>query len=312
MPLLPVVRTPEEHRRSPRDEATYRPAVEEILRAHGLPAEGVRKFADGSTIVFSAGGVVVKFFEPIFPGEADAEAAVLRAVSRRLGVPTPGVIATGAMEGWRYVVMERLAGVQLASVWETLDVEERAALCGEVGAAVARLHEVAADALPLVVPDWEPFLAAQREGAVERQRSTGLGEPWLSQVAPFLASIDLPARPTVLLHTEVMREHVMVARDGGGWRVSGIFDFEPAMRGDPEYELGSIGIFLCGGDAALFGATLRGYGWLGDVGTPAFRRRLMAYTLLHRYSRLSWYLDVVPPRRATTLEALADEWFSVS
>ncbi len=38
------------------------------------------------------------------------------------------------------------------------------------------------------------------------------------------------------------------------------------------------------------------------------QRLLMAYTLLHVYSNLPWYLRELKPA-ARTLEALAEEWF---
>lgn len=308
-PLLPVIRTREEHRASPRDEATYRPAVAEICRRHGLPADRLAKFPGGSTIVFAVGDShVVKLFEPIFPSEAATESAVLRAVDGRLGVPTPGVAAVGEMEGWTYVVMTRLDGVALADVWEEMGAAERGEIIRQVGAATMRLHAISPDGLPLQEPGWDGFLRRQAAGCVERQRTYELGEPWLSQVADFLTSVDLSHGPLVLMHTEIMREHVLVRRTDGGWEVSGIFDFEPAMAGVPEYEMASIGVFLCQGDAALLAAFRRGYGPLPSAG-ETLARRAMAYTLLHRYSRLSWYLDVVPPRAATTFEELAAEWF---
>lgn len=311
MPLLPIIRTPEEHRASPRDEATYLPAVREICRRNGLPAERCAKYAGGSTIVFAIGADhVVKLFEPIFPGEAATERAVLERVEGRLAVPTPRVVAAGEMEGWSYVVMSQLAGRSLREAWDEIATAERAEICRRVGEAVARLHALPAETLPIPGPGWEEFLARQAEGCVERQRKYGLAEGWLEQVPGYLASVLLPPRRPVLLHTEVMRDHVLVQRGAAGWEVTGIFDFEPAMRGDPEYELASVGIFLAGGDPALFGAFLRGYGLPAEALDAELRRRVLAYTLLHRYSRMSWYLDVVPPRAAATLDELAAEWFA--
>jgi hypothetical protein len=39
----------------------------------------------------------------------------------------------------------------------------------------------------------------------------------------------------VLLHTEVMRQHVLTAEGPeGAWRLSGPINFEPAIRGERE------------------------------------------------------------------------------
>ena len=309
-PLLPSIRTPEEFSRSPRDEATYRPAVAAICHRHGLPAVRLAKYAGGSTIVFSVDHrYVVKLFEPLFAGAAGTERAVLAHVHGRLGVPTPGIVAAGELERWSYVVMDRLPGESLGDAWPELSAGDRATVCEAMGRAVGRLHALPTESLGLPGPAWPDFLRRQAAKCVERQRAHGLAEHWLEQIPGFLASVELPREEPVLLHTEVMRDHTLVRRNASGWEVSGVFDFEPAMLGAREYEFASVGIFLTGGDPALFRAFLRGYGYGDADPDPDFPRRVMAYALLHRYSILTWYLDTVPPRSAASLDALAGEWF---
>ncbi len=42
------------------------------------------------------------------------------------------------------------------------------------------------------------------------------------------------------------------------------------------------------------------------------QRRVLAYALLHRYSNLRWYLELVRPGEGiTTLDALAARWWAV-
>jgi hygromycin-B 7''-O-kinase len=78
--------------------------------------------------------------------------------------------------------------------------------------------------------------------------------------------------------------------------------------GEPEYDLASIGIFFASGDPGVLGAVLDGWGRPRDDGLAL---RVMTWALLHRYSRLSWYLDLVPPRPGVrTLEDLASQWFA--
>jgi hygromycin-B 7''-O-kinase len=309
--LLPPVHTRDDLLRSPRDEATYLPAVREVCRRHQLPAERLTRYAGGSTIVFAVGeAYVVKLFEPIFAEAAATEHAALMHVHGKLGVPTPGVVAVGTLEGWHYVVMDQLPGRSLSEAWDTIPGPERERLCARLGAAVGRLHALPTRGLSLPGPDWSVFLRQQRESCVERQRAHGLAEEWLSQVPGYLAGVELPLVRRVLLHTEVMREHVVARRGPEGWEPSGLFDFEPAMLGAPEYELGSVGIFLARGDPAVFRAFLLGYGYPEAELTPGLQRRILAYTLLHRYSNLRWYLETVPPKSATTLPELAAQWFA--
>src|ERR1035441_5572382 len=100
--------------------------------------------------------------------------------------------------------------------------------------------------------NWAAFLVEQRATAVERQRQVRLGEAWLEQIPEFLDSVPLPGQPDLaLLHTEIMREHLVV--DPGRWTLSGVLDFEPAMIGDRGYEFASVGVFTSRGDARLLG-----------------------------------------------------------
>jgi hygromycin-B 7''-O-kinase len=46
----------------------------------------------------------------------------------------------------------------------------------------------------------------------------------------------------VLLHTEVIREHLVV--NPGTWTLSGLLDFEQAMTGDRVYEFAAAGLFV--------------------------------------------------------------------
>jgi len=150
---------------------------------------------------------------------------------------------------------------------------------------------------------------AQRASCRERQLARGLGAPWVDEVGDFLARwtpSDDGAR--VLLHTEVMREHLLVERRQGAWHISGLIDFEPAMLGAPEYELAAVGIFLTCAEPGLLRVLLDAYGAEIDDELPL---RIMAYALLHRYSNLRWYLERLPvPDDVRNLESLARRWFT--
>jgi hygromycin-B 7''-O-kinase len=42
-----------------------------------------------------------------------------------------------------------------------------------------------------------------------------------------------------------MREHLLTAKGpGGAWRLSGLIDFEPAMRGEREYDFVGVAVFV--------------------------------------------------------------------
>jgi hygromycin-B 7''-O-kinase len=305
---LPEVVTLDQFRAVARDEARLGPGVAALCERHGLGGVAVTRFADGSLPVYALGDSrVLKLYPAPFRRELDVEAPVLAAVHGRLPIPTPGVEATGERDGWGYVLMQRLRGESLAVAWPRIPVRDRERLAGELGEALAALHALRGPALDaLDPPDWDELMRAQAASCVERQRAKGATDEWLAQIPAFLAAASLPADgPRVPLHTEVMREHLLVEEDERGWRFSGLFDFEPAMRGAAEYEFASVGVFVSCGDAALLRRLLLAYGYRPADLDEACARRLLAYALLHRYSNLRWYLERLPPLSTPTLAALA-------
>lgn len=290
-------------------------AVAELGRTHGLGSVRFR-YAQGSCPVFAVGDDhVVKLFAPSGRAHFDTEVAVLRHLEGVLSVATPALRATGELpdEGWLYIAMARLPGEPLREAWPRIPAMQRVQLAVALGRALAELHAVPTAPLAAVAGDFEAFLAEQRRTCVERQARCGLEERWLAQIPDFLASVALGSPAPVLLHTEIMREHVLVCEHGGAFRLSGLIDFEPAMLGHPEYELASVGLFVSEGDAEILGAVLRGYGMPADALGPHLSQRCMAYALLHRYSKLTWYLDRMPPRAGvTTLQDLARQWWPLA
>lgn len=297
-------------------EDDLRPGVEALCRDLGADVADLARYPTGSLPVYAAGPLVLKLFPPVYADEYPVEAGVLAAVHGRLPIPTPGVHATGERDGWNYVLMDRLRGEPLDAAWPRLDPGSRDALATQLGEAMAALHALP----PPDIDDWEPadwddFVYTQRATCAARHQGLGLAPEWLARIEPFLDRVgDLPDGPPVLLHTEILRQHLLVSPAGD--RFTGLFDFEPAMRGAAEYEFVSVGVSCAEGDARFLGRALHAYGVEPDT---AFRRRMMAWTLLHYYSNMREYLDRLPPPAEPankaqpdepTLESLADRWYA--
>ncbi|MGX6607140.1 hypothetical protein ACWKSP_34200 [Micromonosporaceae bacterium Da 78-11] len=97
-----------------------------------------------------------------------------------------------------------------------------------------------------------------------------------------------------------------------GGALSGLVDFEPAIRGAAEYEFVGLAASVAEGDARFLGRALRAYGYTDEQVDATLRRRLLAWLLLHYYSNLPACLQRLPAPGAPTLEALADRWFATS
>lgn len=289
----------------------------EVLRpaagALGFDPAELTVVAEGSALVGRVGSTFIKGFAPFDRSYAETERRVLQYLTGRLSIPTPEFWAATELEGWQVIAMGAIDGAPLSTVWGRLDRDTQARLCRELGAVIAELHSLDPSALADLEPQWQPWIAEQRAGAVERQRSLGLEASWLDQIEPFLARTD-PLRSEedprrVLLHTEVMREHVFVMERAGRWELTGLLDFEPAMVGTPTYEFASVGLFVSAGDSGLFRAFCSGYGFGERSEFPRdFPLRCLRAKLLHRYAHLPWVLRRLEPK-STDLDDLASEWW---
>jgi hygromycin-B 7''-O-kinase len=312
--LFPEVSSQQDFERVARDETALGAGVASIRDALGLSGP-LARFVGGSLPVYAVGeALVLKLYPPIFADERDREAGVLRVLDERLPIPTPAVRNTGELERWAYLLMDRLHGELLSEAWPRLNERDRTKLATELGEALRVLHSIRDPALEVVAGDFGDFLEQQRRSSVARQRSHGLDRHWLEQIPEFLSENPLPpGAADCLLHTEIMREHLLVERGPAGWRFSGLFDFEPSMLGAHEYEFASVGLFFSCGEPGLLRRVLLAYGYPESDLNPALERRLLAYTLLHKYSNLPWYLRrLPPPQGATRLEQLAAYWWGLS
>lgn len=283
-----------------------RPGAEHLAGRLGLAGQALRRYPEGSFPVYAVGDrQVLKLYPTVSAEDGRTEARVLEHVHGQLPVATPEVHAEGEYEnGWRYVLMTQLPGEGLAGIWPKAPDADRDRLASDVGAALAALHALDTEPMREVLgpPDWSAFLAGQRAATVARQRERKLPERWVEQIPDFLASAQPAGEPErVLLHTEVMREHLLV--DPSRWTLSGLFDFEPAMLGDRAYEFVAVGLFVSRGDPRLLGRAMAAY---GRTFSP---RELMAHTLLHVYSNLPWYFRELPAPPEDTLDSLAETWF---
>ncbi|MEU4796774.1 aminoglycoside 3'-phosphotransferase/choline kinase family protein [Streptomyces sp. NPDC023327] len=310
--MLPEVYTDEEWDRVVPDEAIMRPGAEDLCARLGFAGAPLTRYPEGSQPVYAVGDRhVVKLFPGLDAQDAVTEARVLAHVQGRLPVPTPQVHDFGDYEnGWRYVLMSRLPGRGLATAWPDIPRADRERIVTDAAEALAALHALDPEPLADVLgpEDWDAFLAGQRAGAVDRQSAFALPAHWREQIPGFLDSVPLPVTDNgsgarrALLHTEFMRQHLTVD-PADGWRLTGLLDFEPAMIGDPAYDFVGVGLFVTRAEPGLLPRFMKAYG------TTYEPRQILAYTLLHVYSNLPWYLRELPAPPEPTLDALAETWF---
>ena len=312
MAVLPAADTREVARVVCKDEAALRPGVNQLCRLLGVNTRSLSRFARGSRPVYAAGDLVLKLFPPMSLAKCRVETGVLAALEGKLPTPTPQVRATGEHDGWGYVLMSRLTGVQLDIAWKRIPPKERYHLADHLGETIAAMHQVSPPPVENWWPDdWAAFVAAQRISYAARHRELCLPSVWADQLPGFLDDVTLAPGSPVLLHTEVRRPHLFaVQAHGGAWRLSGLVDFDHAIRGAREYEFVAVGIHMARGDSRFLRRLLTAYGYTRGQLDRDFRQRLLAWAILHRHSNLTTWLRRLPGPGRPTLPSLADRWFT--
>ena len=291
----------------------WQEAILETCARHGIPADRIRAFADGSNLIAAVDDqYVVKIFPPFHRHQWESEYRVLQVLNGRLTFPIPELIASGERtDGWFYVILSLVPGVSLEDVWANLTLSEKSVLLEQIGKMMAEVHAVPVPTqLESLEPHWTDFLARQITGCRERHRKLKLPAWFMAGLEEFVqqALPLLPFAPeSVILTGEYTPFNLLVMNTSGLWHISGMIDFGDAMIGYREYDLLGPGLFLCEGNRELLQCLLRGYGYSDVQVDQDLRRRLMLLAVLHRYSNFPVQLRIPGWReRAKSIEELEE------
>ena len=303
--MLPAANTLEEYRSINKQDASFIEASKIILQKQNIQMTQSHFASSGSLPVLIVNDAFVfKFFPPVFANESPTESLALEFLTKN-NCAAPKLLAHEDINGWKCVQMSKLAGSNLKDLWPTLGDDQRQSACKQIGKNLRKIHDLTLPETGFFKNNWNEFLTEQKKNCYERHAKIGLREDLLKQIPDFLNTVDLTWNKISFLHTEVMKDHVFFDEQ---LQFQGFIDFEPSRLGAPEYDFASVGVFLTSGDKKALRSFFEGYGILNQASTTSFKRRVMAYTLLHQYSNLKWYLEFMP--NADTLDELAEQWWA--
>jgi hygromycin-B 7''-O-kinase len=316
-PLLPILPDRAAYESLQPDVQIWLPAMQIICQRHGLPAGALARLSEGTNVIFAAGTQhIIKLYPPHWRRLCAVERLVAGHLHGKLSVTTPEIVAAGELEGWPYLVMQRLAGHSLAEVWDHLPLANQQQLVIDLGSLVAQLHALPTHGLDALEGDWPALVADRIYGCVARHREQGMPAAWLEQLPAYLAHAQPlypPSFAPAMVSGDIHQYHLLVVDAQGHWRLAGLFDFDDARIGFAEYDLAATGLFLMYGRPQLLRAFLQAYGYRDADLTDALSQRLLAYTLLHRYRRFTWVRDeVVGDQTCTTFAQLATTIYALS
>jgi len=304
---LPLISDAADYNRHFNDEVWGR-AVATICARHSIPYESLRRSPQGENIIFFLDETyVVKIFAP-FRDNYSRETAALEFAQGKLSIRTPELICTGEIEGWSYLVMTRIRGQASREVWASIPLRDRLEIATHLGVAMRELHAHAAPTQTALDRDWCGFIETQARDSVERQRACGANTQWLDSLPSYIAA-RLPLLPAnyrpVFLHGDIHAGNLLLAEEGGRWRIEGLIDFGDSLCGFHEYEFVAPGVLMLQGNSELQRALLLAYGYEATQLDADLRARLMLLTVLYECSDLRKYaLRLAPESLSLTLDEL--------
>jgi hygromycin-B 7''-O-kinase len=264
--------------------------AKEILSRHQMSARSLTLFSEGTNIVFlHDNSNVIKIFPPFHQDQFNSEQLVLKHLDAKLSIKTPRIQHIGDIAGWPYIIMTRLDGTLLETLWETLDHSNKKIIIRELGSLIKEVHTIPTDGLEEIDCHWENFISKQIMNCVNQHRHRQLSEALIQQIPDYLSSIEKSLRiihKPVLLTGEYTPMNFMVKKISGVWHINGLFDFGDSMLGLPEYDLLGPGAFLIQGDQSLLREFLTAYGYSAAQMNKNLSHQLTALMLLHKYSHL--------------------------
>lgn len=295
-PLLPPVASASELDALRADPARWLPPVTALARELDLDPSSLRDLGGGN-LVIAVGAVpgeeghVLKLTPPRFAAEVRAEEAVLSALAGRAwpdGIVAPSLEARGTLDGWTWVLLERLRGGTLLSLGASVAPHDRVAIAGSLGRWLAALHAPPRPAVPALAGSWGTYLDLERPRCVARQAAWGVPPALCAELQGLLdAAGDLSALPATLLHADLHDDNVLCEVRGETTIATGVIDFGDAIEGDPLFDLVTPVGLVARGDAAQVRALFAEAGQAAALDDPLLVDRFLAYSTLHRWNDLT-------------------------
>ncbi len=310
MILLPLIETDDDYVRIYRDEQVWLPAMRAICQRHRLDPVSLEFAPPGTHVVFRASpNRIIKLFALPWRGDIVPERLVLERLAGHPVIPAPQLVAEGELEGWSYLILTAVEGTPVGQVWDALEDHDREQIATRTGELIAALHRIPVEGLEPITVDWAAFLGERLRASAEQHARAGATPVWVAAIREFLQ--DLPPlfepdfRP-VLLNADITDEHLLVSRRGQSWDVTGLIDYGDAMLGHPLYEFVAT-LSITRGARPLRRSLFLACGFREDQLDRLLERKLMAYTLLHRFADVRWLLALagdVPPGDIRALERI--------
>jgi hygromycin-B 7''-O-kinase len=313
-PCLPPVASAAELDVLRAEPARWRAPVAALARELDLDPTSLRDLGGGNLVV-AVGAVpgqephVLKLTPPRFAAEVRSEEAALEALAGRSwpdGIVAPSLEARGTLDGWSWVLIERLRGGTLLSLGASVAPADRVAIVTSLGRWLAALHAAPRPEAPALAGSWRTYVVPERARCIARQARWGVPAALCAELQALLDQAgDLAALPSTLLHADLHDDNVLCEARGGKTVATGVIDFGDAIEGDPLFDLVTPVGLVARGDHAQVRALFAAAGHAAALEDPVLIDRFLVYSTLHRWNDLT-RVRAWAPDALTSLDALCE------
>ena len=276
---------------------SWLPVLDHLRQAFGLADGPWEKIPQGSNALFGLRDVIVKLVPPNWRRQGDKELLVAPLLEGKLSLQTPGLIGSGEVDDWVFVITTRLDGVVLADVWPTLAIEQKRAIMLQTGQVLRELRAVRFDDDIAIKVDWPSYVQGLVDGCMARHRRRMMSEVLLDQVLPYIAAAKDFAQQGAprFIHMDIHPWNLMAKQEEGGWKLTCLLDFGDAIVGNKDrFELLTPMIFMAQGSPVLLQALLDSYDATNDISPSTLQRQLTACMLVRPDSDVMFCMRQVP------------------
>jgi len=101
---------------------------------------------------------VIKIFPPFHQSQFASERLLLIHLEGKLSVKTPTLETEGDIFGWPYLIMSKLEGTNLETLWEMMPNKSKVIILRELGQLIREVHALPTNGLEDIDCHWPQFL----------------------------------------------------------------------------------------------------------------------------------------------------------
>lgn len=277
------------------------PLLRQIQQENQLGLGDWIRIPEGGNALFELNDAfVVKVVPPNWIQQGTKELAVDALVKQgktALTLAQPRIITSGSISGWLYILMTKLPGTCLASVWSELALDNKKLILEELGRYMRSLRALPAIGAASLTVDWPDYIATLKDSCLQRHERNQLPTQMLSQALSFIDRYlaNFPQGESTFVHMDLHPGNLMVEEIGGMWHLIGVIDFGDALfcQG-PWLEILTPICFMVQGDATLYKTLLHSYGLIDVEEINTLQNAMMALALVREASNINFVMQQVP------------------